>query len=72
MGMEFDWERLKRALNRMYRDNDDVQQSVGEFLERMPSSLEEVYEKIPEARVEAYRQRAVAATVAQIREFVPA
>jgi hypothetical protein len=72
MGMEFDWERLKRALNRMYRDNDDVQYSVGEFLERMPRSLEEVYEKIPEARVEAYRQQAVAATIAQIREFVPA
>ena len=72
MGMEFDWERLKRALNRMYRDNDDVQYSVGEFLERMPRSLEEVYEKNPEARVEAYRQQAVAATIAQIREFVPA
>ena len=72
MGMEFDWERLKRALNRMYRDNDDVQYSVGAFLERMPRSLEEVYEKIPEARVEAYRQQAVAATIAQIREFVPA
>ena len=72
MGMEFDWERLKRALNRMYRDNEDVQYSVGEFLERMPRSLEEVYEKIPEARVEAYRQQAVAATIAQIREFVPA
>ena len=72
MGMEFDWERLKRALNRMYRDNDDVQYSVGEFLERMPRSLEEVYEKIPEASVEAYRRQAVAATIAQIREFVPA
>ena len=72
VGRDFTWERLKGSLNRMYRDNDDVQQSVGEFLERMPRSLEEVYEKIPEARVEAYRQRAVAATIAQIREFLPA
>jgi hypothetical protein len=71
MGMEFTWDRLKRALNRMYRDNDDVQQTVGEFLDKMPRSLEEVYEMIPEARVEAYRQSAVAATVAQIREFIP-
>jgi hypothetical protein len=55
----------------MYRDNDDVQQTVGEFLDKMPRSLEEVYEMIPEARVEAYRQSAVAATVAQIREFIP-
>jgi hypothetical protein len=69
--MEFTWDRLKRALNRMYRDNDDVQQTVGEFLDKMPRSLEEVYEMIPEARVEAYRQSAVAATVAQIREFIP-
>ncbi len=72
MGMEFNWERLKRALNRMYRDNDDVQNTVGEFLERMPRSLEEVYEKIPEARVEAYRKQAVTATIDQIREFLPA
>ncbi len=72
MGMEFNWDRLKRALNRMYRDNDEVQESVGEFLERMPGSLEEVYEKIPEAKVDSYRQRAVAATVAQIREYLPA
>ena len=71
MGMEFNWERLKRALNRMYRDNDDVQNTVGEFLERMPRSLEEVYEKIPEARVEAYRKQAVTATIDQIREFLP-
>ena len=72
MGMEFTWDRLKRALNRMYRDNDDVQSSVDEFLERMPGSLEEVYERIPEARVEAYRMQVVAATIAQIEEYVPA
>ena len=69
MGWEFSWDRLKRALNRMYRDNEGVQQSVGEFLERMPISLEEVYDKIPEAKVETYRRQAVAAAVTQIREY---
>ena len=68
---EFDWSRLKFALNRMYRDNDDVQGIVDRFLERMPYSLEEVYERIPEAKVENYRREAVAATIAQVREFLP-
>lgn len=68
---EFSWERLKRALNRMYRDDAAVQSSVDQFLERMPRSLEEVYEQIPEARVSAYRRRAVDATIAQVREFLP-
>jgi len=62
---EFDWSRLKFALNRMYRDNDEVQQTVDRFLERMPYSLEEVYGKIPEAQVENYRREAVAANAAK-------
>jgi hypothetical protein len=67
---EFEWSRLKFALNRMYRDNDDVQMTVDRFLERMPQSLEEVYERIPEAKVENYRQEAVSATIAHVREFL--
>ena len=71
VGREFEWSRLKFALNRMYRDNDEVQQSVDNFLERMPYSLEEVYEKIPDAKVENYRRQAVAATIDHVREFLP-
>ena len=71
VGREFEWSRLKFALNRMYRENDDVQMTVDRFLERIPHSLEEVYEKIPEAKVENYRREAVAATVANVREFLP-
>ena len=71
MEREFEWSRLKFALNRMYRDNDDVQATVDRFLERMPHSLEEVYEKIPEAKVENYRREAVAATIAHVREYLP-
>ena len=70
VGREFEWSRLKFALNRMYRDNNEVQQTVDRFLDRMPYSLEEVYQKIPEAKVENYRREAVAATIAQVREFL--
>ena len=71
MGWEFTWDRLKRALNRLYRDDEDVQRNVERFLEGMPRSLERVYELVPEAEVTAYQQRAMAATIEQVREFVP-
>ena len=70
MGWEFSWDRLKRALNRMYRDDDDVQQAVDRFLQGMPHSLERVYEKIPEEKLDAYQQRVLEATVAQAREYM--
>ena len=37
----------------------------------MPYSLEEVYQRIPEAKVENYRREAVAATIAHVREYLP-
>ena len=70
MSWEFDWQRLKRALNRMYRDNDDVQVMVDRFLETMPDSLEAVYEKVSRDKVEAYRQAAVAQTLLQVKEYL--
>ena len=70
VGREFEWSRLKFALNRMYRDNDQVQETVDRFLDRMPHSLDEVYERIPEAKVENYRREAVAATISHVREFM--
>jgi hypothetical protein len=68
---EFTWDRLKGALNRLYRDDEDVQRTVEKFLEGMPLSLEQVYEKVSEGDVSAYQERALAATIAQVREFVP-
>ena len=69
LNREFSWERLKRALNRMYRDNEAVQFEVDRFLENIPYSMEKVYEKIPEQELTAYQERAVAGTVALAREF---
>ena len=69
LGREFSWERLKRALNRMYRDNDNVQTEVERFLEHMPYSMERIYEQIPEDKLDAYQRRALEETTALAREF---
>ena len=70
MSWEFDWQRLKRALNRMYRDNDEVQVLVDRFLADLPASLESVYDKVPRERIEAYRQTALEQTLRQIKEYL--
>ena len=70
LGWDFSWERLKRALNRMYRDDEDVQRVVDRFLQNMPHSLEQVYEKVPRERVEAYQQRVLDETLVQVREYL--
>lgn len=72
LGWDFTWDRLKRAMNRMYRDNDEVQQVVDGFLQRMPESLERVYQQIPQWDVKAYQRRVVDETLAQVREYLSA
>jgi hypothetical protein len=72
LGWDFTWERLKRALNRMYRDNDEVQLVVDGFLADMPNSLERVYQRIPRELIDAYRQRVVEETKVQAREYLSA
>ena len=72
LGWDFTWERLKRALNRMYRDDAEVQQAVDGFLADLPRSLERVYEQIPRALVDDYRQRVIDETKIQAREFLSA
>ena len=72
LGWDFTWERLKRALNRMYRDNEDVQVVVDGFLADMPNSLERVYERIPRELIETYRRRVVDETKVQAREYLSA
>jgi len=68
VGWEFTWERLRRSLKRMYRDNDEVQQAVDGFIDDIPHSLERVYEKISPETIEAFQQAAHDATLALVRE----
>ena len=70
MGWEFSWDRLKRVMNRVYRDNDEVQMQVDHFLQAMPDSLERIYAKIPEEKLVIYQQQALDETLAQAREYL--
>ena len=72
LGWDFSWDRLKRALNRMYRDDDGVQRVVDNFLEQMPESLERIYEKVPRDKIETYQQQVIAETLRQVREYLGA
>jgi hypothetical protein len=54
----------------MYRDNDDVQQAVDQFLQSMPDSLERAYEKIPDWDVQAFQSRVVGETITQAKEYL--
>jgi hypothetical protein len=54
----------------MFRDNDEVQQVVDQFLQQMPGSLEEVYAKIPREKLVTYQQRVQEETLAQVREYL--
>ncbi len=70
IGWDFDWQRLKRALNRVYRDDEGVQQTVDVFLAEMPRSLERVYQQIPEETINAYHQQALDQTIMRVREYL--
>ncbi len=70
MSWEFDWQRLKRSLNRMYRDNDEVQKMVDCFLARMPESLKAVYLQVPSEKLAAYQESAINQAVLQGKEYL--
>ena len=70
LGWDFSWERLKRALNRMHRDDEGVQLVVDSFLSSMPESLEKIYQVVPRSMIESYKERVVVETLSQIREYL--
>ena len=61
---------MKGALNRLYRDDEEVQTTVERFLNGMPRNMEQLYQKVPEADVSAYQERALAATITLVKEFI--
>lgn len=68
LGWDLSWDRLNRALNRMYRDDDGVQETVDAFIQEMPASLERVYDKIPRKTIDSYQQKALEETLSQVYE----
>ena len=54
-------------MNRMYRDDENVQKVVDTFIEEMPASLERIYEKISRDKIDAYRQRTLEDTLSQVQ-----
>ena len=67
---EFSWERLRRLTRRMYGDDTQATDMVEQFLDNMPQSLEEVHHKIPQQRVQAYREKAVHESVRLVKEYL--
>ena len=67
---EFSWERLRFATNRMYRDDSDAMKIAEEFLQCVPASLQNVYDKIPTGTITTYRENAIGASVKLIKEYL--
>ena len=70
LGWDFSWDRLRRALNRMHRDDEGVQMVVDSFLTNMPESLEKIYDVVPRSMIESYKERVVVETLSQVREYL--
>jgi hypothetical protein len=69
---EFSWERLSRALRRMYGDDEEALAMAQEFIDNMPQSLEKVYEMVTPQRIASYREEAVTTSMELIEEYLDA
>jgi hypothetical protein len=69
MGWGFTWDRLKRTLSRMYRNDDEVQMQVDRFICAIPDSLASIYDRMPEEKLAEYQLRATEEALIQVREY---
>jgi hypothetical protein len=69
---EFSWERLSRALRRMYGEDEQALAMAEEFIDNMPHSLEKVYELVTPQRMAAYREEAITSSIGLIEEYLDA
>ena len=70
IGWEFTWDRLRFATRRMYRDDAGAMEMADKFLESIPRSLEEVYDKIPGETFVSYREGVVRESVNVVKEYL--
>lgn len=69
---EFSWERLSRALRRMYGEDEQALAMAEEFIDKMPHSLEEIYEVVTPQRIASYREEAITSSMGLIEEYLDA
>ena len=69
---EFSWERLSRALRRMYGEDEQALAMAEEFIENMPHSLDRVYELVTPQRIASYREEAITSSMGLIEEYLDA
>ena len=69
---EFSWERLSRALRRMYGDDEAALAMAEQFIYNMPQSLEEVYQLVTPQRIASYREEAITSSMELIEEYLDA
>ena len=69
---EFSWDRLARAMRRMYGEDQEAGAMAQQFLESMPQSLQQVYELVTPERLASYREATVNSSVDLIREYLDA
>ena len=69
---EFTWERLQRAMRRMYGDDEDAARMTQLFIEDMPQSLEYVYSVVSPEGLALYREGTVKASIKLMKEYLDA
>ena len=69
---EFSWERLSRALRRMYGEDEQALAMAEEFIGNMPHSLEEVYGLVTPQHIASYREEAITSSMELIEEYLDA
>ena len=70
--VEFTWDRLRFATNRIYRDDATAMGIAEEFLECVPSSLQRIYDVVPEERIAAYKETVIDESARLIKEYLGA
>jgi hypothetical protein len=69
---EFSWDRLRYMARRIAAGDADhpADDLVNDFLERMPQSLDQIYDVVPRDTVDDFKTRAVDSLVNAVAEYL--